>query len=143
MLRFLKILTLSLILLSSVFVPNSRAQNFVGVNEGEIVKSMDKSMPSFTRQKGVVNETWNYLKYESRDGLQTLLFFLDNKGRCTEVRHIFDRSLYSEKVSFNNEKYRRVSDNSWIEIKGRKEFSITLTDDTWFYTMRIREKEKR
>jgi hypothetical protein len=99
-------------------------------------------MPGFERQKGIVNDSYNYLKYESKDGLQTLLFFFNNSGRCIEVRLNFDRSMYQEKVKINDDKYLKVSDNRWLDKRGRKEYSITMTDDIWFYTIRIRETEK-
>ena len=110
MLKCLKILILSAILVSPALVLNSRGQNYVGMNESEIVKNMDKSMSGFIRQRGIVNERWNYLKYESGDGLQTLLFFMDNSGRCFEMRLNFDKSLYSEKVRYNDDNYVRVSE---------------------------------
>jgi len=131
------------ILFLIVFALNSRAQNYIGLNEPEIVKNMQKSMPGFIRQTGIVNDSYNYLKYESKDGLQTLLFFMDKKDKCIEVRLNFDRSLYAEMVRDSDDKYLRVSENRWREIRGRKEYSITMTDDIWYFTLKIRATEKQ
>jgi hypothetical protein len=142
-LKCLRILIVTTILLSPVLIIESRAQNYIGMTGSDIISNMDKSMQGFTRQKDVVNENFNYLKYESNDGLQTLLFFLGQKNRCVEVRLIFDKSLYSEKVKHNDDNYTKVGENRWTEKKGRKVYSITMTDDEWFYTVKIRETGKQ
>lgn len=135
MLKFLNILLLqAVVLFASTRVS---AQNFVGMKESAIIKKTESDLPSFKRESDYANERFRYLKYTTADGLQTMLIFLDSNGICTEVRISFDRSIYNEMVKDLNRLYSRSSDNVWTDTRKGRRFSITLSDDTWYYTVRF------
>lgn len=136
-------LILIVLFLLPVFSTAGNAQNLVGMKEPEIIQYMSHNLPVFVRQKDIVNDRFNYLKYETKDGLQTMLVFLNNKLMCSEVRVTFDRALLAAKTRELNDKYSKTGENIWTEIKGRKHYLISLKDDNWYYTISIREISKQ
>jgi hypothetical protein len=135
-------LLLSVLFLLPVYSTNGKAQNFVGMKEPEIMQYMNRNLPEFVRQKDIVNDRFNYLRFETNDGMQTMLVFLNDKMICSEVRVNFDRALLGVKTRELNDKYSKSGENIWTEIRGRKHYSLSLKDDNWYYTLSIREKTK-
>lgn len=116
-------------------------QNLVGLREPDIAKYMKAYMQSYSIEKDIVNSLHKYLKYSTGDGMQTLLVFFNEKGYCSEVRLSLDRSLYSTKVRELDSAYTKLNNAEWLEKKGRRQYRITLTDDKWYYTLKITEKK--
>ena len=136
-------LILIVLFLLPVFSTAGKAQNLIGMKEPEIIQYMSQNLQEFVRQKDIVNDRFNYLKYETNDGLQTMLVFLNINLMCSEVRLTFDRALLAVKTRELNDKYSKTGENIWTEIKGRKHYSISLKDDNWYYTLSIREITKQ
>lgn len=141
MLKFPNIRTaiVALILLSATTI--LYPQNLVGLREPDIVKYMKANMQNYSIDKDIVNSIHKYLKYSTGDGMQTLLVFFNDKGYCKEVRLSLDRSLYSTKVRELDSAYTKMNNSEWLEKKGRHQYRITLTDDKWYYTLKITEKK--
>lgn len=114
------------------------AQNFVDMKETAIVRIVERDYAGFIRQKEILNDNHSYLKYETGDGLQTLLIFLDQKGVCTEVRLSFDKSVYVEKLGMLNKMYSNSGNGLWTDKRGGKEYIITLADENWYYTLKFK-----
>ncbi len=118
------------------------SQNLVGMRESDVAKYMSGNMQNFSVEKDIVNGVHKYLRYSTNDGMQTLLFFFDEKGFCQEVRLSLDRSLHTSKVKELNSLYTVKSDSEWTDTKGKRKYSITMTDDSWYYTLKYKEIKK-
>jgi hypothetical protein len=118
------------------------SQNFVGMKEPAITRFMGSKMPDYTREKGIVNNSYKYMRYVSEDGRQTLLVFFNGNGICNEVRLNFDKSLYTAKMTELNSSYTKLTEFTWTEKKGGRNYAIALTDDNWYYTLKFREITK-
>jgi hypothetical protein len=126
-----------------LFVSNMLfSQNLVGMKESDVVKYMSGNMQKYSMEKDIVNDTHKYLRYSTGDGMQTLLLFFDDKGYCKEVRLNLDRSLYNSKIRELDSSYSKQSSSEWTETKGKRLYSITMTDDTWYYTLKFKEIKK-
>lgn len=138
MLKYLKISALALVSLCGI----ASGQNLVGLKEREIIEYMAGKMPDFIKQRDVKNPHYNYLRYQTAGEDQTLLIFLDNKGKCREVRYIFEKNHRESVVREYDSTFLKVGDNLWKDKKGRKEYSIMMSDETWYYNVTIRETGK-
>ncbi|MBE0676345.1 MAG: hypothetical protein IH591_16945 [Bacteroidales bacterium] len=139
--KFLRVIT-ALIVFWPVMEKPSHAQNYAGLRQSAIIKLIGIELPEFSKQNGIINDTHKYLRYETDDGLQTLLVFLDDKDICHEVRLNFDESVLKEKMKEFDTKYNRINDSTWIDKKRGKEFTISLKDETWYYSASIRQAVK-
>ncbi len=118
------------------------SQNLVGMKEQAVKKHVSTKMADFIQETDFVNSTFRYQRYVTNDGLQTLLVFFNDKGVCHEVRLSFDRSLLTTKMKELDTFYKKIAEMVWSENRGSRSYTITLTDDTWYYTLRFRETAK-
>lgn len=139
--KFLRVIA-AFIVFWPVMAKPSYAQNYAGLRQSAIIKLIGIELPEFSKQNGIINDTHKYLRYETDDGLQTLLVFLDDKDICLEVRLNFDESVLKEKMKEFDTKYNRINDSTWIDKKRGKEFTISLKDETWYYSASIRQTVK-
>ena len=133
------LLTFSVILLLSQPL---QSQNLVGMKEQAVIKHVSTKMADFIQETDFVNSTFKYQRYITNDGLQTMLVFFNDKGICHEVRLSFDRSLLAAKTKELNSIYNKADEMVWTERKGSRNYTIMLTDDTWYYTLKFRETAK-
>ena len=118
------------------------SQNLVGMKEQAVIKHVSTKMADYNRETNFVNSSYKYQRYVSNDGLQTMLAFFNDKGVCIEVRLSFDKSLISSKTKELDSIYNRIDEKVWTQRKGSRNYKITLTDDTWYYSLRFRETAK-
>ena len=118
-----------------ILIPAS-GQNFVGRDSDFIISEMSKIKSSFSLHRPRQGEEPLFLKYTNQDETETLLFILSEKKICLEMRLIFDRSLYSEKIKELDSLYVKVMHHEWRDRRSTKRFAIILSDDEWYYTVR-------
>jgi hypothetical protein len=118
------------------------SQNLVGMKEQTVIKHMSQNYANFTRENGIVNSSYKYFRYFTNDGLQTMLIFFDQNGVCKEVRLNFDRSMLTTRKKELDALYTKVNESEWLDKKGGRSYSITLTDDMWYYTLKYKEALK-
>jgi hypothetical protein len=79
----------------------------------------------------VTNSRFKYLKYTDNDDNETLLFFLNNSSVCKSERIICDYSIKDRKIKEFNNKYKKIDENSWLDVRGRKNYTIDIKDEQW------------
>ncbi len=119
------------------------AQNFIGLHKDEIVALMKQTRKEFKLNTGVVNEKYNYLKYEDKISEQTVLYFLDQNDYCTYVRFISDYSNYNSAIEELNSKYTRKNENTWIYTDKDQKYIVSLEKEEWFFTINTKKKEEK
>lgn len=124
---------LSLIIL--VLLVPAGAQEFIGLSEKNIRRTMAVENPGLTPDNSVRNEVYRYLKYHSKDDNETWLIFLDNNGRCDGVRITYGIGAYQARVNELNEKYKSEGINHWSYRAGRDLITVRLKRDEWFFTV--------
>jgi hypothetical protein len=115
------------------------AQQFIGLTTAEIGALMKTGYPQFKQDKSTVNHTFTYLKYVDKITEQTILFFMSDQDRCTYVRWISDYSNLNEMIETLNRKYIRNGNNAWTFKENGEEFSVTLVEDEWYFTVSYRK----
>lgn len=134
-----RIITWITVALMASVLQTTRAQQFIGLNTAEIGALMKTSHPQFKQDKSTVNHTFTYLKYVDKITEQTILFFMSDQDRCTYVRWISDYSNLNEMIETLNRKYIRSGTNAWSFKENGEEFSVTLVEDEWYFTVSYRK----
>ncbi len=106
------------------------SQNLIGYKEDEIRKYMRENQKDMN-YASVTNSRFKYLKYTDNDDNETLLFFLNNSSVCKSERIICDYSIKDRKIKEFNTKYKKIDDNSWLDVRGRKNYTIYIKDEQW------------
>jgi hypothetical protein len=119
------------------------AQNFIGLHKDEIVTLMKLTQRDFKLNTDVVNEKYNYLKFEDKINEQTILYFLDQNDYCTYVRFISDYANYNSVIETLNSKYTRKNQNTWTYTDKGQKYIVSLEKEEWFFTVNSKKKEEK
>jgi hypothetical protein len=114
-------------------------QNFIGMSTLEIATQLKSTNPQFKLDKNAVNTTYKYLKYVDKISEQTILFFMSDKDKCTYVRWMADYSNLNDMISLLNANYKKIGPNNWTFTEKGEEFSVTLVEDEWYFTVNYRK----
>jgi len=129
---------LTLVLMCFIF-PKVHGQNFIGLNSAEITGLMKSVNPQFKLDKSTVNHSFKYLKYIDKITEQTVLFFMSDKDQCTYVRWMSDYSNLNDIIESLNRKYKMSDTNLWTYSDKGEEYSVTLVEDEWYFTVNFRK----
>jgi hypothetical protein len=131
------ILVASLLLFNSLL---TTGQNFIGLNQEQIMEKMKIVNPKFKIDDNVINPTYKYLKYVDKITEQTILFFLSDAGDCTYVRWISDYSNLNDMIGMLNSKYKKTGVNIWTYTEDGQSFAVKLEEDEWYFMVSFRKK---
>jgi hypothetical protein len=116
-----------------------KGQNFIGMAKSAIPEMVKTRYPQFKLDKGVVNHSYNYLKFVDKVSEQTLLFFLSEKDICTYVRWMSDYSNLSDMTAMLNKNYHKNGANSWTYTDKGEDYTVTLVEGEWYFTVSFRK----
>jgi hypothetical protein len=123
-----------------LFCVIAQSQNLIGLNGKEIREYMKANYNDMNYNK-VVNYKYQYLKYSDNSENQTILFFLGRDSICKEVRVTCDTGLKQQKLKELDSRYKKSSENSWIEKRNGKNYNINMKEGKWSLVISI-EAEK-
>jgi hypothetical protein len=128
-----------IVVLAYCIFPMLHGQNFIGLNSAEIAGLMKSVHPQFKPDKSTINHSFKYLKYIDKISEQTVLFFMSDNDLCTYVRWMSDYSNLNEIIESLNRKYKKNGTNSWTYTDKGEEYSVTLVEDEWYFTVNFRK----
>jgi len=128
-----RIIFIVMLLTANLFV--MQGQNFIGLNSAEIAGLMKTVNPQFKLDKNAVNHTFKYLKYVDKISEQTILLFMSDKDECTYVRWMSDYSNLNDMIESLNKKYKKSGTNTWSFAENGEDYSVTLAEDEWYFTV--------
>ena len=118
------------------------AQVFLGKSKGDVIASMKRENPAFTRDETVRNEKYNYLKYISDDDSETWIIVFDKNEKCSSVKITCDISRITEKRRELDGLYTKKGDDRWSLDQKTGNISIDLKNETWYFTITYRPAQK-
>ncbi len=127
--------TVQILLLLSIISPVALPQHFIGMHSEAVEEIMTEDYPDFNQDKSFVNKSFNYLKFVDNLEQQTWLFFLDDNDYCKSSKLVCDYLLLDDKVAELNNSYKKVGDLSWKYQENKKNFSVTLKKEEWFFSI--------
>lgn len=118
------------------------AQVFLGKSKSDVIASMKRENPAFTRDETVRNEKYNYLKYISDDDSETWIIVFDKNEKCSSVKITCDISRITEKRRELDGLYTKRGDDQWSLGQKTGNISIVLKNETWYFTITYRPAQK-
>lgn len=116
------------------------AQDLIGMHSLSIKEYMRHNEKKFSLNTSSSNKYYSYLKYEDRDGLRTILYFLDENDNCRYYKYIYDYALEKTVVSGLNEEYEKIGEGMWKEEIGEGMVMIReLKREDWFFSVRAKK----
>jgi hypothetical protein len=118
------------------------AQVFIGLEKGDVIKSMKKEYPAYRCDDDIKNEKYNYIKFYSEDETETWIVVFDKEDRCTSVRITCEMSQLANKRNELDSLYTKKEADSWIINLRTGDILIQLKNETWFFTITYRPAPK-
>jgi len=134
----LLILTTALLL---VVVSPLRGQSIIDLTKEEVrVMVKDKHM-EFRRDKSVVNQQFNYLKYVNGLRSRTWIIYFTDEDICRSSKLVCDYGEYDEAIEELNDTYEKVGESEWsYELEGDT-IQVILARQEWYFTVREARKK--
>ncbi|MDX9904406.1 MAG: hypothetical protein RB288_10060 [Bacteroidales bacterium] len=120
-----------------------KSQEFIGLHERNIMQVMDMEYPGLVLQSDIINSSVRYLKYLSKDNLETWVIFLDENGICKGVRITCANSRYDSRISELNELYQPGEPGMWSYTEKSGKIDVSLRRDDYFFTVTWEKAKKR
>jgi hypothetical protein len=138
----LRTIILGLILAVS-FQIQAQQMSFVGLTKEDVKEKMKDDFKKFSPDETVVKQTYNYLKYVNRNNSITWIFYFSEKDICKSTKKVCDYSEYDIVHEELNEQCEKVADGEWEFLDDGKVFTLALTEEDWYFTLREREKTNK
>ncbi len=130
-----------IILVGLVMLANStNAQNYIDMTKEQVVENMRKVKLDFMQSK-VINQSYNYLKFQDPLGEQTILYFLNDDNICTMVKLMSHYVYLGQEIADLNQKYIADGDNKWKYNENGKNYAVELQKGQWFFSIIIKKIE--
>ena len=121
------------------FSSQAGCQNFIGLGKDDIAGVLKTVNPHFRLDRNAVNRSYNYVKFVDKVSEQTILFFLSDSDICTYVRWMADYANLTDMTAMLNSKYVRNGPNSWSYADKGDHYTVTLTEEEWYFTVSFRK----
>ena len=115
--------------------------NFIGKHKDCIISTIKEQHKTLKLNTAVVNDTYNYLKFEDKINEVTVLFFLTKDDKCKMVRLMADYSNFNDYLEELNMKLKLVKSNFWQYEDNKTTYIVNLDEGDWFFTITIKEQD--
>ncbi len=140
----MKTLTPILILMTAMLLlagSSLSGQSVIDLTKEEVrVKVKEKHM-EFRRDKSVVNQRFNYLKYVNGLRTRTWIIYFTEEDICRSSKLVCDYGEYDEMLEELNESYKKIGESEWAYELEQDTIHVVLARQEWYFTVReAREK---
>ena len=140
----MKVITLLLILTAALlFIAGSplNGQHMIDLSKEEVrVIVKDKHM-EFRRDKSVVNQQFNYLKYVNGLKTRTWIIYFTDEDICRSSKLVCDYGEYDELFEELNETHEKVGESEWAYLLEGDTIQVILARQEWYFTVREARKK--
>jgi hypothetical protein len=141
----MKVLTSFFVLLTAMMfftVLPLKAQSMIDLTKEEVRTLVKDHHKGFRRDKSVVNQRFNYLKYVNGLRTRTWVFYFTEEDVCRSTKMICDYGEYDEVLDDLNKAYEKVGESEWnYALKKSDTVQISLTRQEWYFTVREARKK--
>ena len=135
-----QILLLAAALLLLGLVPLSE-QTMIDLTKEEVRALVKENHKEFRRDRSVVNQRFNYLKYVNGLRTRTWILYFTEEDICRSTKLICDYGEYDELLEELNLGYDKVGDSEWQYKLQRDTIQVVLTREEWYFTVREARKK--
>ena len=95
----------------------------------------------FRRDRSVVNQRFNYLKYVNGLRTRTWIFYFTDEDLCRSSKLVCDYDEYDEVLEELNSAYDKLEASEWYYLLGRDTIQVRLERLEWYFTVREARKK--
>ena len=134
---------LALMLASLLLLAGSplKGQSMIDLTKEEVRAMVKMKHKEFRRDKSVVNQRFNYLKFVNGLRTRTWILYFTDEDVCRSTKLVCDYGEYDEVLEELNEHYEKVGESEWSYLLERDTIHVTLTRQEWYFTVREARKK--
>ena len=140
----MKVITPILILTTALLLIEGsplNGQSMIDLSKEEVrVTVKDKHM-EFRRDKSVVNQRFNYLKYVNGLRTRTWIIYFTDEDICRSSKLVCDYGEYDEVLEELNETHEKVGESEWTYLLEGDTIQVILARQEWYFTVREARKK--
>ena len=140
----MKVQTPMLLLAAALLLPGFvplRGQTMIGLTKEEVRALVKEDHKEFRRDRSVVNQRFNYLKYVNGMRTRTWILYFTDEDICRSTKLICDYGEYDEVLEELNLSYEKVGESEWQYKLKRDIIQVVLTREEWYFTVREARKK--
>lgn len=116
-------------------------QSVIDLTKEEVrVMVKDKHM-GFRRDKSVVNQRFNYLKYVNGLKTRTWIIYFTDEDICRSSKLVCDYGEYDEVLEELNDAHEKVRESEWTYQLEGDTIQVILARQEWYFTVREARKK--
>jgi len=138
--RFLKIYAVAAGLLLFAGSP-LKGQSMIDLTKEEVRVMVKNKHMEFRRDKSVVNQRFNYLKYVNGLRTRTWILYFTDEDVCRSTKLVCDYGEYDEVLDELNESYEKVGESEWSYQLEHDTIHVILARQEWYFTVREARKK--
>ena len=138
--RFLKIYAVAAGLLLFAGSP-LKGQSMIDLTKEEVRVMVKNKHMEFRRDKSVVNQRFNYLKYVNGLRTRTWILYFTDEDVCRSTKLVCDYGEYDEVLDELNDSYEKVGESEWSYQLEHDTIHVILARQEWYFTVREARKK--
>ena len=127
------VMAVSILLLATLPISG---QSMIDLTKEEVRARVNEKHKEFRRDKSVVNQRFNYLKYVNGLRTRTWIIYFTDEDICRSSKMICDYGEYDEVLEDLNKRYEKVGESEWSYELKRDTVHVVLTRQEWYFTVR-------
>ncbi len=131
------ILTAALLFAGSLL----KGQSMIDLTKEEVRVRVKNNHMEFKRDKSVVNQRFNYLKYVNGLRTRTWIIYFTEEDICRSTKMVCDYGEYDEVLEELNESHEKVGESVWASHSEGDSIHVTLVRQEWYFTVREARKK--
>jgi len=116
-------------------------QSMIDLSKEEVRVMVKDKHREFRRDKSVVNQRFNYLKYVNGLRTRTWIIYFTDEDICRSSKLVCDYGEYDEVLEELNETREKVGESEWTYLLEGDTIQVILARQEWYFTVREARKK--
>ena len=118
-----------------------KGQSMIDLTKEEVRVTVKNKHMEFRRDKSVVNQRFNYLKYVNGLRTRTWILYFTDEDVCRSTKLVCDYGEYDEVLDELNDSYEKVGESEWSYQLEHDTIHVILARQEWYFTVREARKK--
>ena len=115
-------------------------QSMIDLTKEEVLAVMQAQHKGFRRDRSIVNQQFNYLKYVNGMETRTWILYFTDGDICKSTKLVCDYGEYDEVIGQLNDTYEKAGESEWAYMLQKDTIHVTLAREEWYFTVREARK---
>ena len=118
-----------------------KGQSMIDLTKEEVRVMVKEKHMEFRRDRSVVNQRFNYLKYVNGLRTRTWIIYFTDEDICRSSKLVCDYGEYDEVLEEINDAHDKVGESEWSYDLNGDSIQVILARQEWYFTVREARKK--